>query len=70
MAHDAPDRDHLHPTRSASPGSAIPDPSGPGQVQDPSGTPRWVKIFGVVAVVVVVLVVVVLLAGHSPSRHG
>lgn len=37
------------------------------------GTPRWVKVFGIVALVVVVTVVVVLLigpGGHGPSRHG
>jgi hypothetical protein len=37
-----------------------------------AGTPRWVKVFGVVAVVVVVLVVVMLVTGrggHGPSRH-
>ena len=35
------------------------------------GTPRWVKVFGIVAVVVVVLFVVLLIAGgpHGPSRH-
>jgi len=35
------------------------------------GTPRWVKVFGIIALVVVVLFVVVMLAGgdHGPSRH-
>ena len=38
-------------------------------------TPRWVKIFGAVALVGVVLVVVLLLTGrggggHGPGRHG
>jgi hypothetical protein len=34
------------------------------------GTPRWVKVFGIVAVVVVVLFVVLLIAGgHGPGRH-
>ena len=39
-----------------------------------TGTPRWVKVFGVLTLLVVVLVVVVLLAGgpgrHGPGRHG
>jgi hypothetical protein len=36
-----------------------------------TGTPRWVKVFGVILVVVVVLVVVLLvLGGHGPSRHA
>jgi hypothetical protein len=41
---------------------------------DPSrtGTPRWVKVFGVILVIVVVLVVVLLVfgGGHGPSRHA
>jgi hypothetical protein len=37
----------------------------------PPGTPRWVKVFAIIAVVVVLLVVILLLAGgnHGPSRH-
>jgi hypothetical protein len=35
-----------------------------------SGTPRWVKVFGIIAVAVVVLIVVLLLVGgHGPGRH-
>jgi hypothetical protein len=37
------------------------------------GTPRWVKLFGIVALVLIVLVVVMLVAGrggHGPGRHG
>jgi hypothetical protein len=36
------------------------------------GTPRWVKVLGIVAVLLVVAIVVVLLVGggnHGPSRH-
>ncbi|MPZ24520.1 MAG: hypothetical protein GEU28_13535 [Dehalococcoidia bacterium] len=36
-------------------------------------TPRWVKVFGVIALVLVLLVVGVLLFGggeHGPGRHG
>ena len=39
----------------------------------PAGTPRWVKVFGIVALVVVVLFIVVLLVGggeHGPGRHS
>jgi hypothetical protein len=38
-----------------------------------AGTPRWVKVFGIVAFVVVVLIVVMLIAGrggHGPGRHA
>jgi ABC-type transporter Mla subunit MlaD len=37
-----------------------------------AGTPRWVKVFGVIALVLVVLVVVMLVTGrggHGPGRH-
>ena len=37
-----------------------------------AGTPRWVKVFGIIAVVVVLLFVVLLLVGggqHGPGRH-
>ncbi len=37
------------------------------------GTPRWVKVVGIVALVVVILIVVLLVSGrggpHSPRRH-
>jgi hypothetical protein len=37
----------------------------------PPATPRWVKVFAVVAGVVIVLFLVLLLiGGHGPSRHG
>lgn len=43
-------------------------------VTDPesTGTPRWVKVFGIISVVVVLLFVILLLAGggrHGPGRH-
>ena len=36
-----------------------------------TGTPRWVKVFGVIAVVLVLLVGIMLLTGgnHGPGRH-
>jgi hypothetical protein len=38
---------------------------------DEVATPRWVKVFGVVALVVLVLfVMLLLLGGHGPSRHA
>jgi hypothetical protein len=38
---------------------------------EPPGAPRWVKVFGIIAIVVVLLVVILALAGgqHGPSRH-
>jgi hypothetical protein len=46
--------------------AASPDP-GPS-----AGPPRWVKVFGIIALAVVVVVVVLLLTrgGHGPSRHS
>ena len=37
------------------------------------GTPRWVKLFGVIALLLLVLAVVMLVAGggnHGPGRHS
>ncbi|MGH2819875.1 MAG: hypothetical protein ACRDJ5_04395 [Actinomycetota bacterium] len=37
-----------------------------------AGTPRWVKVFGIIALVLLVLIVVMLVTGrggHGPSRH-
>ena len=48
------------------------DDTGVGPDREDHRTPRWVKVFGLIAVVVVVLFVVLLLAGgggHGPGRH-
>jgi len=39
----------------------------------PTGTPRWVKVFALVAIVLVALAAVMLIAGggeHGPGRHA
>ena len=39
---------------------------------DESGTPRWVKVFGIICLALVLLLGVMLLAGggnHGPGRH-
>jgi hypothetical protein len=47
------------------------EPGVASDVGPAAGTPRWVKIFGVIALVLVVLFVVLLLTGgHGPSRHS
>lgn len=37
------------------------------------GTPRWVKVFGIIGLIVVLLVIILLLTkgpgGHGPGRH-
>jgi hypothetical protein len=33
------------------------------------GTPRWVKVFGIIAIGLVLLIVILLLTG-GPGRHG
>lgn len=37
------------------------------------GTPRWVKVFGIIVIILVLLVVIMLLTGvggdHGPGRH-
>jgi hypothetical protein len=48
----------------------------PTDTSDDTGTPRWVKVFGILALVVVLLFAVLLLArgpggrGHGPGRHA
>jgi hypothetical protein len=34
-----------------------------------TGTPRWVKVFGIIAAVLVLLFVIMVLTGHGPGRH-
>jgi hypothetical protein len=38
------------------------------------GTPRWVKVFGIIALVLVLLIVIALVTGlggpHGPGRHS
>jgi hypothetical protein len=36
---------------------------------DDEGTPRWVKVSGIVAAVLVVVLGIMLLTGHGPGRH-
>jgi hypothetical protein len=44
----------------------------PNTDASPAGTPRWVKVFAVIAAVMVVVFIVLLLfgGGHGPGRHG
>ena len=51
------------------------DDSGGGpERESANGTPRWVKVFGIIALVLVLLGVVLLLTGrggeHGPGRHS
>ncbi len=42
------------------------------QPPSPHSTPRWVKVFAIIALVVVVLLILMLIAGggqHGPGRH-
>ncbi len=41
------------------------------QTGENPGTPRWVKVFAIIALIVVLLVVIVMVAGgtHGPRRH-
>ena len=34
------------------------------------GTPRWVKVFGIIALVLVLIVVIAHLVGGGPRGHG
>lgn len=41
--------------------------------ESPPSTPRWVKIFGIIAIVLVLLFIIIQLTGiggdHGPGRH-
>ncbi|MGP6174366.1 hypothetical protein [Corynebacterium sp. A21] len=48
-----------------------PDEKNHRQLED--GTPRWVKISGIIVLVLIVLIVLVMVFGggnHGPGRHG
>lgn len=32
-------------------------------------TPRWVYVFGIIAIILVLLFVILLITGHDPGRH-
>lgn len=52
-------------------GSSDDSGAGPGR-GSPPGTPRWVKVFGIITLVLILLFVLMLLFGrghHGPSRH-
>ena len=48
------------------------DDSGVGPGREYPGTPRWVKVFGIIVIVLVLLVVIIIfIGGHtSPVQHG
>lgn len=46
-----------------------PDPGYDGDSDGGSGVPRWVKVFGIVALALALLFVILMLAGHGPGRH-
>lgn len=52
---------------------ADPHPDSDGDTgDDTGGTPRWVKVFGIIAVVVILLFVIMMFIGggkHGPGRH-
>jgi hypothetical protein len=48
------------------------DPALYSEPNGDTGTPRWVKIFGIIALVLVLLVVIMMFIGggdHGPGRH-
>jgi hypothetical protein len=48
-----------------------PAPDSEPGTESATGTPRWVKVFGLLAVLILVLLVVIalLVGGHGPGRH-
>lgn len=48
------------------------DPDATPDLESAAGTPRWVKVFGAIALAVVALFLLLLLirGEHGPGRHG
>ena len=46
------------------------NPDSKGDTDDETGTPRWVKVCGIIAILLVLLFVVLHLTGLSPAGHG
>lgn len=50
------------------------DPDSHAHTGGEPGTPRWVKVFGIIAIVVVLLIGFILFSGlggpHGPQRHA
>ena len=46
--------------------------SGVGPGREYPGTPRWVKVFGIIVIVLVLLVAIIIFTGGhtSPVQHG
>ncbi len=50
-----------------------PHPDSNPHTSDDTSTPRWVKVFGIIALALVVLFVILLVTGsggHGPGRHA
>ena len=48
----------------------VDEQSDRGSTRGYPGTPRWVKVFGIILIVLVMLVIVVMVTGsHGPGRH-
>ena len=46
-----------------------PCPDNNGDSDGDTGTPRWVKVLGLIALVLALLFVILMFTGHSPGRH-
>lgn len=58
--------------RPPAPGSNGPSAGNTGVGPDRGATdraPRWVKVFGIIALVLVLLMFIAMLTGHGPGRH-
>ncbi len=47
----------------------LPPEPEPGGENDDTGTPRWVKVFGIIAFVVVLAFIILHLTGHGLGGH-
>lgn len=46
------------------------DPRSDSDIDDDTGTPRWVKVFGIISVVVVLLFLILLFTRGPHRGHG
>ena len=58
-----------HSDQTATKDTPVADPPSSPDSNGDTGTPRWVKVFGIVALVLVLLFVILHLAGGGLGRH-
>jgi hypothetical protein len=70
-SHEAPHTDPAVEDQAVAEPSPDADPGAAPDRRAETGTPRWVKVSGIIALALILLLIVMLLAGggHGPRRH-